>query len=314
MELRHLRYFVSVAEAASVSKAALQVHICQPALSRQIRDLETELGVRLFDRLGRRIQLTAAGEDLLRSSRHVLAHAESLVERARTLAGGTTGVLRVGATPQAMQTIVAGFLPKFRRACPGVDIRLIEDGGVRLYELVERGELHLALSGILTGGPLQSRPLFPIRVLAVTGRGLQGKRRTTIEVGELAGAPLLLLGRDFGSRQLFDAACRIAQIQPRVVLESREPHSLVALAEAGQGIAIVPSTVRLRSQKIRIMPLLHQGRSLGVWGGLAWDPRRSLPAYATSFMKGLTAEISRSSSGRQFDRVAPPLPPPLTGV
>ena len=67
MELRHLRYFVSVAEAASVSKAALRVNICQPALSRQIRDLETELGVRLFDRVGRRIQLTAEGEDLART-------------------------------------------------------------------------------------------------------------------------------------------------------------------------------------------------------------------------------------------------------
>ena len=145
MELRHLRYFVSVAEAASVSKAALRVNISQPALSRQIRDLETELGVRLFDRIGRRIQLTAEGEDLLRRSREVLAQAASLVERAKTLVGGITGVLRVGATPQTMQSVMAGFLPGFQRARPGVDVRLTEEGGVRLYELVERGELHLAL-------------------------------------------------------------------------------------------------------------------------------------------------------------------------
>src|SRR5262245_25851184 len=148
MELRHLRYFVSVAEAASVSKAALRVHICQPALSRQIRDLETELGVRLFDRIGRRIELTAEGADLLRESRHVLAHAESLIERARSLVSGGAGILRIGATPQTMQSVMAAFLPRFKRAHPGVDIRLREDGGVRLYELVERGELHLALSGL----------------------------------------------------------------------------------------------------------------------------------------------------------------------
>jgi DNA-binding transcriptional LysR family regulator len=117
-----------------------------------------------------------------------------------------------------------------------------------------------------------------------------------------------LLSRDFGSRQLFDAACRIAQFHPRVVLESREPHSLVALAEAGQGVAIVPSTVTFLSQKIWIMPLLHEGRSLGAWGGLAWDPRRSLPKYATSFMEELTAQIARSAPGRRFDRLAPPLP------
>ena len=309
MELRHLRYFVSVAEEASVSKAALRVNICQPALSRQIRDLETELGVRLFDRVGRRIQLTADGEDLLRESRGVLAHAASFVERARSLVSGMTGVLRVGATPQAMQSVLAGFLPKFQRARPNVDVRLTEDGGVRLYELVERGDLHLALSGILPGGHLECRPLFPIRVLAVTAGGARWKRRTTIELTELASEPLLLLSRDFGSRQLFDAACRIAQLQPRVVLESREPHSLIALAEAGQGVAIVPSTVRFVSKRIRVAPLLQDGKSLGAWGGLAWDPRRSLPGYATSFIEDLTASISRTPPGRRFDRVAPPLLP-----
>jgi DNA-binding transcriptional LysR family regulator len=309
MELRHLRYFVSVAEAGSVSKAALQVNISQPALSRQIHDLEAELGVRLFDRPGRRIQLTADGEDLLKRSRDVLAHAGSLVEHARTLAGGIIGVLRVGATSQTIQTVLSGFLPKFQRAHPGVEIRLREEGGVRLYELVERGELHLTLSGILSGGRLESRPLFALRVLAVTARKPRWKGRTTIEVTELAGEPLLLLNGEFGSRQLFDAACRLAQLQPRVVLESREPHSLIALAEAGHGIAVVPSTVRFVSQKIQIMPLLQAGKSLGVWAGLTWDARRSLPIYATSFIDDLTTYLSRTAPGRRFDRIAPPLPP-----
>ena len=310
MELRHLRYFVSVAEAASVSKAALQVHVSPPALSRQIRDLESELGVRLFDRLGRRIQLTTAGEDLLGRSRDLLAQTESLRERARTLVSGVAGVLRVGATPQAMQSVLAGFLPRFQRARPGVDIRLTEEGGVRLYELVERGELHLALSGILPNARLESRPLFPIRVLAVSAHAPRWKGRRTIAVAELAREPLLLLSREFGTRQLFDAACRIAQIQPRVVIESREPHSLITLAEARQGIAIVPSTVRFVAKKIQILPLLQDGRSLGAWGGLAWDPRRALPTYATIFLEALTTYAMRAAPGRRFDRVSP-LPRPM---
>ena len=291
----------------SVSKAALRVNICQPALSRQIRDLETELGVRLFDRVGRRMELTAEGDDLLKRSRDVLAHAESLVERARRLVSGAAGVLRVGATPQTMQSIVAGFLPKFQRKRPGVEVHLTEEGGVRLYELVARGELHLALGGILTGGQLETRPLFPIRVLAVTARRPRWKRRNTIEVRELANEPLLLLSKEYGSRQLFDAACRIAHLRPRVVLESREPHSLITLAQAGQGIAVVPSTVRFMSRRIQIVPLIQDGRSLGVWGGLAWDPRRSLPIYAAEFIEDLAACTSRSVPGKRFDRIAPAL-------
>jgi DNA-binding transcriptional LysR family regulator len=183
-----------------------------------------------------------------------------------------------------------------------------------LYELVERGEIHLALSGILTGRPLESRALFPIRVLAVAARTSRWQRRTTIDVTELASEPVLLLSRDFGSRQLFDAACRIAQLQPHVVLESRAPHSLITLAEAGQAIAVVPSTVRVTSKKVRVMPVLQSGKSLGVWGGVAWDPRRSLPPYARSFIEELARWTARGVPGSRFDKIAPSLAPPPIAV
>lgn len=310
MELRHLRYFVSVAEAASVSKAALRVHISQPALSRQIHDLERELGVRLFVRVGRGIRLSAEGEALLTSTREVLTRAESLGARARALAGGTTGVLRVGATPQVMQNILPGFLAEYRRSRPGIEIELIEEGGARLLNLVEQGALHVAMSGILSGTPLERRLLFPIRVLAATGSGPKWRRQSTIDVRQLVNEPLLLLRQDFGSRQLFDAACRIAHIQPRIVLESAEPNSLIALAEAGHGIAVVPSTVRLASQRIRLIPILVKGKSLGTWGSIVWDARRALPIYATSFIEELTTYAQRSFPGKRFDRIAPPVPTP----
>jgi DNA-binding transcriptional LysR family regulator len=310
VELRHLRYFVSVAEAASVSKAALRVHISQPALSRQIHDLERELGVRLFVRVGRGIRLTAEGEALLASTRDVLTRAESLGARARAFAGGTTGVLRVGATPQVMQNILPAFLAEYRRSRPGIEIELIEEGGARLLNLVEQGALHVAMSGILSGTPLERRLLFPIRVLAATGPGPKWKRQSTIDVRQLVNEPLLLLRQDFGSRQLFDAACRIAHIQPRIVLESAEPNSLIALAEAGHGIAIVPSTVRLVSTRIRLIPILVKGKSLGTWGSVVWDGRRTPPIYATSFIEELTTYAQRSFPGKRFDSMAPPVPLP----
>jgi len=310
MELRHLRYFVSVADAASVSKAALRVHISQPALSRQIHDLERELGVRLFARVGRGIRLTAEGEDLLVSTREVLTRAESLGARARALVGGTIGVLRVGATPQVMQNILPGFLAEYRRSRPGIDIELIEEGGARLLSLVEQGALHVAMSGILSGTSLERRLLFPIRVLAAIASAPKWKRQSTIDVRQLANEPLLLLRQEFGSRQLFDAACRLAHIQPRIVLESAEPNSLIALAEARHGIAVVPSTVRLTSRQIRLIPIVAKGKSLGTWGSVVWDGRRALPIYATSFVDELAAYARRSFPGKQFERIAPPVPIP----
>src|SRR5215470_13554404 len=132
MNLRHLRAFVSIADAGGFARAANRMNLSQPALSRQIHALETELGVPLFDRIGRRVQLTSEGEDLLRRSRHLLAEADSLGERARSLKAGQTGILRVGATPQVIENLLADFLPHYRRRHPGIEVDLVEDGGARL--------------------------------------------------------------------------------------------------------------------------------------------------------------------------------------
>src|SRR5262250_850757 len=132
MELRHLRYFVTVADAGSVSRAAVQLQLTQPALSRQLRDLESELGLPLFDRVGRRLHLTAEGENLLERTREILRAADALRERAGALAGGRTGTLRLGATAQTLESLISAFLTGFRRKWPGIEVRLVEDGGVRL--------------------------------------------------------------------------------------------------------------------------------------------------------------------------------------
>src|SRR5262249_36383973 len=140
MELRHLRAFTMIVDAGGFGRAGARLNVSQPALSRQIHALEVELAVRLFDRLGRRVRLASEGEDLLRQTRRLLADVDALGERARALKGGQTGVLRVGSTPQAMETMLAGFLRRYRRRHPGVEVHLVEDGGLRLVSRLERGD------------------------------------------------------------------------------------------------------------------------------------------------------------------------------
>jgi DNA-binding transcriptional LysR family regulator len=110
MELRHLRYFVAVAEAGAFSRAATRLRITQPALWRQVHDLEMELGVRLFERAGRRIRLTSAGEGLLRRSRDLLDGVDQLAEHAHAMRSGEVGTLRVGASPQIIQSVLPPVL------------------------------------------------------------------------------------------------------------------------------------------------------------------------------------------------------------
>jgi DNA-binding transcriptional LysR family regulator len=311
MELRHLRYFVTVADAGSVSRAASQLRVTQPALSRQIRDLEAELGLPLFDRVGRRLSLTAAGDNLLLRTREILRAADSLREQAGALAGGTTGTLRLGATAQTLESLINAFLVGYRRQWPGIDVRLIEDGGMRLKTRVQRGELHLALGAVPTGDELRSRPLFPVWVLAVMPSKSPHARRKTLDVAELDHASVLLLRRDFASRLRFDAACEAARVRPHVLLEAGDPHSLVSLARGGHGIAIVPSTTVFGRGGLHVAPLVRGGRAVGGSTAAVWDARRHLPLYAQAFVDSLFAYTRRTYPGKEFARLAPSVPPPL---
>jgi DNA-binding transcriptional LysR family regulator len=118
MNLRRLRTFVAIADNGGFARAAARLNVTQSAASRQILALETELEVRLFDRIGRRVHLTLEGEDLLVRSRRLLSDAASLSERARALKGGQTGTLRVGATPHVIETLLSEFLIQYRRRYP----------------------------------------------------------------------------------------------------------------------------------------------------------------------------------------------------
>jgi LysR family cyn operon transcriptional activator len=307
MNLRYLNTFVRIAEAGSIARAGARLNVSQPAASRQILTLEAELDVRLFDRIGRRLRLTSEGEDLLRQSRRLLREADLLDARARALKGGHTGILRVGATPMVIENTLSVFLRQYRRRHPGVEVHFVEDGGLRLPRRLEHGDVHLAL--VVPDDRFRSRVLYPVYNLAVLSSQSRRSRRRTLDVADLAEEPLLLLHRSFGSREWFDAACNIAHIRPRVLLESAAPHTLIALTEVGYGVAVVPSTVRI-PHDVRALPLVQRGASIGRWLTIAWDPQRSLAAYAEQFVDELGVYCRRDYPGRHLVRRAPSLPGP----
>ena len=293
MELRHLRYFVTVADAGGVSRAAVRLNISQPALSRQIRDLETELGVSLFDRRGGRLVLTGEGEDLLARGRQLLTDADSFRERAGALRGGDAGIIRVGVAPLTLESLLPPFLIRHQRRHSGVEVHLTEDSPGRLFAGLERGELSVAVSFPGHEG-LGSRLLFPLCALAVMSREHRLGRRATLEVAEVAEERLLLLNRQFLTRQWFDTACQRAHLRPKVLLESTAPHAVIALARVGYGIAIVPSHTQFDRHRLRAIPLIERGKVLGAWAAITWDPHRFQPPFVERFIEEL-AEYSRHS-------------------
>ncbi len=185
----------------------------------------------------------------------------------------------------------------------------MEDGGVRLHSRLERGDVHLTMTAV-GGTRFQDRLLYPMHLLAGLSPAHRLGRRAVLEIAELTEEPLLLLHRGFGSREWFDAACQIAHIQPRVILESAAPHTLVALAATDYGVAILPSNAQVPDGVIRAVPLVHRGASIGSWSHVAWDPERFLAPYAEQFVAELIAYTRRNYPGRELIKRAPPIPRP----
>jgi DNA-binding transcriptional LysR family regulator len=297
MDLRHTRPFVTVAELGTVSKAALRLRLTQPALSRQISDLEQELGLRLFDRVGRRLLLTSEGEQLLSECRALLTHAGAVRERAELLRRGDRGVLKVAASPQHIESAFSQFLHLYAERFPNVEVRVSEGTGSEILAMLERGDIHLGQNLLhavrLDEQRFGQQSLEPVELLAGCRPSLKLGRRGAVEVADLGPHPLLLLEGGFGFRRAFDAAARLAGLTPQIRFESRSPHTLLALAEVGHGVAIFPSALRTHRYALRIIRLTYLGRPLREPLTILWDKRRPLPRYAEAFCQMLADHVRK---------------------
>jgi len=297
MDLRHIRTFVTVAEVGTVSGAAARLHVAQPALSRQIANLEGEFGLKLFDRVGRRLLLTSEGERLLVDCRGLLNYARAVGEQAEVLRRGDVGVLRVSASPHLIEGIFPDFLRHYAARYPNVQVRLVDVVGPESLAMLERGEIHLAQAIVRAVAPDEQRfashPLAPMELLAACHPKLRLGNGGAVEIGRLAPYPLLQATPDFVMRRSFDAACRLAGFTPNNVLECRAPHGLLAMAEAGHGVAIIPSALRIHRYRVRVLRVTYLGKPLNEPLTVLSDKRRPLPGYATVFCEMLAEHVRK---------------------
>jgi LysR family cyn operon transcriptional activator len=211
--------------------------------------------------------------------------------------------------PQLIESVLVPFLKQYRRRHPGVEIRLIEDGGLRLPMRLERGEMHFATIPE-ADERFDSRLLFPIYVLAVMAPGHRLRSRAVVDVVDVAGEPLLLLTEAFAAREWFYSACKAARIRPNVTFESAAPQTLISLAAAGDGIAVVPQAVLIAQASVHAVPLVFRGVPIGRWHTIAWNPQRFLASYERDFVGELVTYTRANYPNRDLTRRAPPMPRP----
>lgn len=310
MNLRHLRAFVAIVDCGGYARASAHLNLSQPALSRQIQALEQELGVPFFDRVGRRVELSAEGADLLRHCRDLLAHVDAIEARARDLRVEQTNVLRVGATPNVIGTLLADFLTSYQRRNRGSEVQLVESAGAGLPDILTRGDIHLAILPA-EDDRFSAQPLFPIHLVAVCHDGHKLSGRRSIEVADLADEPLLRLSRGFASGRWLEPICETAQVRLRNVFESATPQALIQLARTGYGIAVIPSSIPVPPDGVHVTPIMHGGASIGRWATAAWNSQRPLGVHGRRFVEEFAGSVQYNFPGCELVHGAPPLPQPM---
>ncbi|GGP26461.1 LysR family transcriptional regulator [Silvimonas amylolytica] len=266
MELRHLRYFVTVAEELHFTRAAEKLHIGQPPLSQQIQALEAELGVELFARSRRKVALTPAGERFLVRARSILQQTADAAEDARRAAKGEVGELIIGFTPSLPFT---SFLPRliyrFRQRYPHVHLTLREMMTVQQMAAVADGTVDIGMvrtSDVQVPENVVLRHLAedPLVLALRDDHPLAGQ--DTVRLQQLANEPFVMYSESAGTSiyRHIQRLCHDAGFAPNVVQEAREGTTLIGLVAAGLGVSILPAPLScVRVEGVRYLPLADAG-------------------------------------------------------
>jgi DNA-binding transcriptional LysR family regulator len=283
MELRHLRYFVTVAEELNFRRAAERLHVAQPALSRQIKDLEYDLRVLLLDRNTMRVRLTDAGRVFLDEAREILAHAARAGEMAREAAAGLRGRLAIGNIGPVTASFMPASLTAFRAQYPEVEVTLLEIEPSEQIAALESGAIRVGFTvgrHPMAPGQLQGRPVLHSPMCAVLGSAHRLARKKRISLAELEGEKLLsfaghksqthadLVGEIFAAHGL--------KAEPARIIEGFQ--SLLAMIAGGQGVSLMPQHITLSgADRVAVIPLKETSEDLIFELWAVWHDRETSP-------------------------------------
>ncbi|MFE3319666.1 LysR family transcriptional regulator [Nocardia sp. NPDC059195] len=289
MELRQLRYFVTIVDEGGFTKAAERLHLTQPGLSTQIRQLERELGQRLLDRGARTVTLTDVGAAVLEHARAALAATDRIGDTVGEFTGLLRGQVRLGMISGAASEVfdVAGVLADFHHDHPQVGISLTEDTAERMLTAVEHGDLDIALTG-LTGAPTGSgiglHVILETPLVAAVARDAPvdpAESANSITLATLADRRLICLTRGTGLRGIFERSCTAAGFTPNVAFEAAAPPLLLELAARSLGTAIVPALTPAEAAEFGVRTLDIVAPRIHGRLALAWRTDRPLGPAAT---------------------------------
>ncbi|MBU2889530.1 LysR family transcriptional regulator [Celeribacter halophilus] len=249
MEIRTLKTFVTVANLKGFTAAARALNTVQPAVSRQISELEQELGVSLFWRSTREVRITAAGEALLREATEILAHEERTRHLVRQTGEGRLGRLRIGFISSAVQPFLPGLVREFSTCFPQVQVSLYEMTAAEQHKALEAGQIDIALSRALpltASDYFESVELYTDHLVAFLPEGHALASEPEIELFAMSPHPFVLFQRE-GAPDLFDqvvSACLRAGFSPQTVVQPNSMQAVLTAVGSGLGVTLAPACIR----------------------------------------------------------------------
>jgi len=256
MEIRQLRYFLEIAQTEHLTQSAQNLFVTQSTLSHGLRQLEQELDVALFERLGRGLKLSQAGAEFRVYATRALKEIEAGRMALADLSGLQSGKLTVGAFPTFLNTVVPATVATFSQSHPKVTIEVRDLRAGPIEEQLLRGELDLGIAFHPTEhAEIETEPLFDERLLLVVRPAQPLAKRRTLAMKELAGVPLALLSRSFATRRLIDASLRQAGVAPTVRVEMESVEALLGVCRFGDLASIVPQRAAQQAPDLHAIAL-----------------------------------------------------------
>lgn len=306
MEIRQLRYFLEIARTEHLTQSARGLFVTQSTVSHSLRQLEEELGVKLFDRVGRGLRLSQAGATFRAYAGRALQEIDAGRMALTEIAGMRSGTLTVGAIATFLNALLPPAVAAFSAAHPGVRVVVRDLRAGAIEELLAAGELDVGIAfHPARRDEVESEPLFDERMLFLASRAHPLAKRRSVALKTLAGVPLALQPRTYATRQLIDAAFRAAGVEATVPVEMESIESLIAACRRGGLASIVPERAAMQASGVLAIPL---ATPLVRRAGVLWRRGASRSAAAREFVSLLNSPRAGLSAAPPRPRAAAPSP------
>lgn len=286
LNLRQLQTFVTVARLSSFTRAARLLHLSQPALTKQVRQLEETLGVRLFDRNTRTVELTRIGKELTPVVNQLLQEIEAVVVNTKELAAQSRGIIRIAALPSISSTILPTAVARFKERYPGISVILKDVVAQRLVTMVKAEEVDFGIGSLNVADPeVRFSLLLTDRMIVVFSPGSALERKKTIGLTDLVGLPLVLMDPGSSVRKLVDQAFESIGEFAKPAFEATYMSTAAGMVKAGLGVTILPSSAFEMGELtgLRTRPIMRPALTREI--GVIEKSGRSLAPAAESFLQ-----------------------------